>query len=64
MRDEVTREKKQNSYLVAELEKTKKGATRNRGRASQAQDEISECEGQIRVRWMMDGWVRWSEATD
>lgn len=43
MRDEVTREKKQNSYLVAELEKTKKGATRNRGRASQAQDEIGAC---------------------
>eukprot|EP00656_Telonema_subtile_P050046 TRINITY_DN6380_c0_g1_i1.p1 TRINITY_DN6380_c0_g1~~TRINITY_DN6380_c0_g1_i1.p1 ORF type:complete len:2666 (+),score=1035.88 TRINITY_DN6380_c0_g1_i1:190-8187(+) len=47
LRDELTREKKQNHYLQAELEKTKKGATRNRGRASVAQDEIGSLKHQI-----------------
>ena len=40
MKDELTKERKQNTFITAELETVKKKASRNRGRAGSAQDEI------------------------
>ena len=57
MKDELTKERKQNTFITAELEKVKKKAAHNRGRAGSAQDEIGAERHSLCVTVSLTTWL-------